>query len=1023
MELGLRKRLSAALRKTGAVALSVTFVFGCGVPMTAFADESLVAQSAGMLTAQADGAGGTDDNGLKNGLAWSLEGGVLTISGAGAMEFTGTYAPWLSDEGEGGYEPEETKGITKVVIEDGVTSIASQAFWNVTSLKDVSIPDSVTSIGLHAFRGCESLEDVVVPDTVQSMATGVFYQCKNLKDATLPSGLAKIPDSTFAECKALSGFSIPQNVTAIGNSAFSSCTSLSAITLPEALESIGSNTFEKCTALTAIDIPAAVKTVGRSAFQGCTNLSDVTFGGSDTKVDDTAFINTAFLANMGDFAILNRVLLSYRGTEAAEVVIPDTVTRIVASAFGRSDNKHPEITKVTVPAGVGEIGAFAFAYCTGLTEVVMQGGTAPTLGYDAFADAIKANGYSFKVIVPEGSTGYDQGFWAEIADYVGTEAQLAERAAQREQDAGKISDVEAKIKALPAVSAVLATDKDAVEEAKAAYDALSDVGKNLVDAALRTKLAAVYEQLQVILAAIDKEGIAIDEAAFPDAALRNALLGQAVDRDRNGKLDEDELAITQLDLSGAGIANAGGLERFANLATLDLSGNKLASLDVNVFPDLESLDVSGNKLASLDMSKLGLLSSLDVSGNQIKSLNVKALSELTALYAANNKISAIDLSGKFYLADLDLANNKLSALNVSQASSLASLDVSGNALTALDVSKNANLGVLYASSNKLSKLTLGDSARLTTLALDSNNFSALDVSKAPNLQNLSVANNKLNTVNVSRNPELFTFDVSGNPIVALDFSSNPNLYTFTAKNLVAQITYTGSSFDMKTLAQGFTAGKVSNLKGAKVTGTKLGSITASTVTYTYDCGAGQKMSVKLSLDHKLLGQTLSGSKKISKTYGAGAFSLGVSSNAAGARLAYNSSNTKVVTVNDKGKVTIKGAGSATVTVTSTATNYAKATKAVAVNIGLPKAKLTGKTTSAKKGKVTVAWSKAAGATGYQVKVGSKTYTLNSPKTLSKTVAAKAGSKAAVKVRALSKASGKVVYGAWSAVKTVKVKAK
>ena len=72
---------------------------------------------------------------------WTLVGGELTISGNGAMEDYSCFfdpAPWGTS-------------ITKVIIEDGVTSIGEDAFYNCTSLTSIVIPDSVTSIGKYAF--------------------------------------------------------------------------------------------------------------------------------------------------------------------------------------------------------------------------------------------------------------------------------------------------------------------------------------------------------------------------------------------------------------------------------------------------------------------------------------------------------------------------------------------------------------------------------------------------------------------------------------------------------------------------------------------------------------------------------------------------------------------------------------------------------------------------------------------------------------------------------------------------------
>ena len=109
-------------------------------------------------------------------LTWTLENGVLTISGTGPMQdfdFNDTTS-WHYNR----------TSISSVVINEGITSIGKYAFQNCTNLQKVDIPDTVTSIGDNAFRyskvkniymasvnkigrsafsGCEQLEMVVFP--------------------------------------------------------------------------------------------------------------------------------------------------------------------------------------------------------------------------------------------------------------------------------------------------------------------------------------------------------------------------------------------------------------------------------------------------------------------------------------------------------------------------------------------------------------------------------------------------------------------------------------------------------------------------------------------------------------------------------------------------------------------------------------------------------------------------------------------------------------------------------------------
>lgn len=98
-----------------------------------------------------------------------------------------------------------------------------------------------------------------------------------------------------------------------------------------------------------------------------------------------------------------------------------------------------------------------------------------------------------------------------------------------------------------------------------------------------------------------------------------------------------------------------------------------------------------------------------------------------------------------------------------------------------------------------------------------------------------------------------------------------------------------------------------------------------------------------------LKQNIKTSKKsYNRTYGSKAFSLGTKVSGK-AKVSYSSSNKKVVTVDKKGKVSIKGAGIAEITIKSKPTNqYFSAVKKVKVTIKPRKVKVSGKA-SGKKG--------------------------------------------------------------------------
>ena len=109
-------------------------------------------------------------------LTWNLTGGVLTISGTGAMTnySDSNHAPWYDNR----------SSITSVTIGNGVTSIGYYAFRSCSSLTTITIPSSVTRIGGYAFNKCSSLTAITIPNSVTSIGNYAFYGCSSLTSIT-----------------------------------------------------------------------------------------------------------------------------------------------------------------------------------------------------------------------------------------------------------------------------------------------------------------------------------------------------------------------------------------------------------------------------------------------------------------------------------------------------------------------------------------------------------------------------------------------------------------------------------------------------------------------------------------------------------------------------------------------------------------------------------------------------------------------------------------------------------------------
>ena len=273
-------------------------------------------------------------------LTWTLdENGVLTISGTGDMYNynSNNKAPWFG------------RTINAAVIEDGVTSIGSEAFNSCSHMTNVTIASSVTRIGTSAFTLCSGLTDVVVPFGVTNLEGGVFGQCGNLRSVTLPEGITSIGYATFFDCNKLASIVIPSSVTSIGGVAFFNCNKMTSISLPDGITEIGKEAFWNCCKLESVKIPSSLTKINEKAFYGCSSLTDITIPEGVTSIEASAFAYCS---------------------KAESITIPSSVTRIGAAAF----KECSKVTSVTIPSSVTDLEGGVFSGCKLLANVTLPEG-------------------------------------------------------------------------------------------------------------------------------------------------------------------------------------------------------------------------------------------------------------------------------------------------------------------------------------------------------------------------------------------------------------------------------------------------------------------------------------------------------------------------------------------------------------------------------------------------------------------------------------------------------------------------
>lgn len=251
--------------------------------------------------------------------SFSPETGVLTISGEGDMY---TY-PYSEIDGD---------SVIKVIIEDGVTSIGTLAFFGFNSLTDVVIAGSVTRIGDNAFYGCSSLTSI-----------------------DISNGVISIGDNAFQNCIGLTSISIPDSVVSIGNYAFEGCdgivNTVDGVSYYRTCENPYFMLFMlEDAAVETVTVPKETRFICDGVFHTYEYLTDI-----NVDADNLLFCDI-------DGVLFNKnktELICYPcGREAVSYSIPDSVERIGEYAFSFAC-----LEDIAIPDSVIAIEDKAFEYC------------------------------------------------------------------------------------------------------------------------------------------------------------------------------------------------------------------------------------------------------------------------------------------------------------------------------------------------------------------------------------------------------------------------------------------------------------------------------------------------------------------------------------------------------------------------------------------------------------------------------------------------------------------------------------
>lgn len=128
---------------------------------------------------------------------------------------------------------------------------------------------------------------------------------------------------------------------------------------------------------------------------------DLTNWNWNTQTGATFTVTVAAATNTFDFNLTTGTITKYNGTDTV-VVIPSKINGVTVTTIGTDAFLGLNITSVTIPANVTEIGSNAFADCTNLTSVNYEGDWSNLTiqsGNPAVQDAANEQLFDFKFIL------------------------------------------------------------------------------------------------------------------------------------------------------------------------------------------------------------------------------------------------------------------------------------------------------------------------------------------------------------------------------------------------------------------------------------------------------------------------------------------------------------------------------------------------------------------------------------------------------------------------------------------------
>lgn len=894
--------------------------------------------------------------------------------------------------------PEEIEGVA-------VTGIQGYAFSGCTDLSSVYIPASIKTMQSGVFRGCSKLLRIDVDNTSTSYKSidGVLYTSDmelyayptgkegssytletgtksvwpyafsgaSIESIVLPHTVTELGQGAFNGAK-LKSVELPDSVTTVGDSVFAACKELVSVKLSQNLRRLSYNMFNNCPNLNAVDIGDGTSSIGGNAFYACESLKNISLPQNLKTIGSAAF---AYCASLETLALPNGMSTIENGvflhSGIKHLVIPDGVTTIVGYAFGECSR----LESLTIPASVNSIGENAFRECKALV-----------------------------ITAPEGSFAY------EYAVENGIEV-IASETGKKSQNIDCISYYNKKLGCEPFNLGASAKTALTYSSSNPSVAAVSSDGTVTVKGEGTAVITVSAKETPYYKGVTKEITVTVTRQLEQQINAPGSITKLTTDSSFKLNATSSEGAISYV--SG----NNKVVEISAN-GTVTIRGAGKTVITVKAAETERYKPATKEVTVTVNKAEQTIKAAADSFVKELKdgSFNLNASAEGTLSYSSNNtSVADVSSSGVVSLKGFGSTVITITAAETDKYKTAV---------------KKVNVTV-----NKPPQAILGAESFTREFGCGPFGLGA----SAEGALSYESSNNNIVTVSSSG---VVTVKSAGTAVITV-IAAETDKYARTTKSVLINIkkddqdiggdvafykTYGCEPFDLGIIAQGKCAFASSNVKVASVS--DKGTVTVNgagvaVITITSAATGNYNEAVKtVTITVEKASQTIKCKKSISRTFSFETFNIGAVS---ATDCIYQSSNEKLVTVNEFGDVTLKNPGKVTVTITAKGSdNYRSAVKKITINSKLKKPVIKAK--ALKGGKVRLSWKSVPGAKGYRIYIydkAKKKYVHRLTKKASvKSVTHRGLKKGEIhryKLKAYRTVGSKRVYSSYSAVRSVKVK--